>query len=51
LESQTDSRAHKLYQKLIKHEELSEDKLKEGLSGKERVIGRIEAAIEVFSGK
>jgi len=51
LESQTDSRVQKLYEKLIKDEELSEDKLKEGLSGKERVIGRIEASIEVFSGK
>jgi len=50
LESQTNSRVKNLYERLVKHEELSEEKLKEGLSGKDRVIGRIEAAIKVFSG-
>ena len=41
----------KLYKDLLKHEEFSEGKLIEGLSGKPRVIGRIEAARTIFSEK
>ncbi len=35
---------------LQEHEEFSDEKLKEGLSGKPRVIGRLSAAEEIFSG-
>jgi hypothetical protein len=38
-------------QKLLNHEEFSEEKLSEGLSGKPRVIGRIVAAVEIFGGQ
>jgi uncharacterized protein DUF262 len=50
LESITGSRIKLLYQKMLDHEEFSEAKLSEGLSGKTRVIGRINAAKKVFSG-
>lgn len=40
-----------LYRKLKVHEEFTERKLSEGLSGKPRVIGRIKAAKRIFSGK
>ena len=36
------------YEKLLKHEDFSDQKLSEGLSGKTRVIGRIDAAINIF---
>lgn len=37
------------YNTLLQHEEFSEQKLSEGLSGKLRVIGRLDAAINTFS--
>jgi hypothetical protein len=51
LEGQSANRVKSLYHELLKHEELSEPKLSEGLSGKARVIGRMEAAKAVMSGK
>jgi hypothetical protein len=51
LESQTPTRVQHLYNRLLAHEELSEEKLSEGLSGKLRVIGRLEAAIQVLCGQ
>ena len=39
-----------LYKKLLSHEELSEEKLKEGIAGKPRVLGRIAAAESIMSG-
>jgi len=38
------------YQQLLEHNEFSENKLLEGLSGKARVIGRMDAAIGAFAG-
>lgn len=49
LKSLTDLNVQKLYQKLLNHEEFSEKKLIEGLSGKERVINRLNASIGIFS--
>jgi len=37
------------YESLLKHDEFSEQKLSEGLSGKQRVINRIDAAITTFA--
>jgi hypothetical protein len=37
------------YNALLQHEEFSDQKLSEGLSGKLRVIGRLDAAIDAFS--
>lgn len=37
------------YQHLLTHDEFSEQKLLEGLSGKTRVIGRMKAAIDAFA--
>lgn len=37
------------YQRLLEHDEFSEQKLLEGLSGKTRVIGRLSAAIDAFA--
>ncbi len=41
--------AVKRYQRLLEHDEFSEQKLLEGLSGKTRVIGRMNAAIDAFA--
>ena len=49
LEQMTDEQINTRYQKLIENPEFSEIKLREGLSGKSRVIGRISAAIEIFA--
>jgi hypothetical protein len=51
IESQPTSNIKTMYSKLLNHEEFSEQKLREGLSGKERVIGRINTAKAIFSGK
>jgi hypothetical protein len=51
LESQSPKQVKALYKNLQKHDEFSEQKLSEGLSGKPRVIGRINAAKTIFSGK
>ena len=40
-----------MYDKLLVEEEFSEKKLREGLAGKERVIGRMNTAKRVFSGQ
>jgi len=37
------------YSSLFQHEEFSDQKLSEGLSGKLRVTGRLDAAINIFS--
>jgi len=46
----TDLDTQKLYQELLKHEEFSEKKLSEGLSGRPRVVNRLNASIKIFSG-
>ena len=51
LEAQPLSKVKELYNKLLTHEELSEEKLREGLSGKTRVRGRLSTAIKIFSGR
>ncbi len=51
VESQPTSRIKAMYDKLLTQEEFSEEKLREGLAGKERVIGRINTAKSVFSGQ
>jgi hypothetical protein len=48
VETYSSQKLDTLYQKLLKHEEFSETKLSEGLSGKTRVINRIDAAISIF---
>lgn len=50
LESQLDSVAKSLFKRLQGHEEFSEEKLREGLSGKARVIGRLSVAEKIFAG-
>lgn len=51
VESQPNTNVNKMYKKLLKDEELTDDKLREGLAGKDRVIGRISAAKRIFSGQ
>lgn len=51
LEAQPSHKVKDLYSKLMSHEELSEEKLVEGLSGRTRVMGRLSAAIDIFSGR
>ncbi len=51
VESQPTSRIKAMYDKLLAQEEFSEKKLREGLSGKERVIGRMSIAKGIFSGR
>lgn len=43
------SQAQALFKRLQEHEEFSEEKLSEGLSGKSRVIGRMKASKKIFS--
>lgn len=50
LEAQTSGKVKGLCEKLLSHEELSEEKLSEGLSGKARVIDRLTAAKQTLSG-
>lgn len=49
LKSLTDLKIQKLYQDLLGHDEFSEKKLSEGLSGKARVVNRLMASIKIFS--
>jgi uncharacterized protein with ParB-like and HNH nuclease domain len=51
LEAQPTSKVKELYNRLLAHEELTEEKLIEGLSGKTRVINRLSTAINIFSGR
>ncbi len=48
LENEQSATAKAKYETLLRNDEFSEAKLSEGLSGKLRVVGRIEAAIQVF---
>ena len=51
LESIPDAKVRQLHAALLRHEEFSEQKLIEGLSGKQRVIGRINAARQILAGQ
>ena len=51
LESIADARVRELHRSLLDNDEFSEERLVEGLSGRQRVIGRINAAHEVLSGR
>jgi len=51
VESQPTSNIKAMYDKLLAHEEFSDKKLREGLSAKDRVIGRMSTAKRVFSGR
>jgi len=48
LSAESPKKIKELYRQLQNHEELSEEKLSEGLSGKQRVIARITAAKQIF---
>lgn len=50
LESQPEYIVESYFKKLQDNEEFSDEKLREGLSGKQRVIARLSAAKEIFSG-
>lgn len=49
--NQNHQKLNMYYEQLISHEEFSEVKLLEGLSGKQRVIGRLKASKEIFAGR
>ena len=49
LKGLTELDVQKLHQELLNHEEFSEKKLSEGLSGKARVVNRLTASIKIFS--
>ncbi len=49
LESQPNPHVQSMYRELLEHEEFSEQRLSEGLSGKPRVIARMSAAQAIFS--
>ena len=51
VEKQTTVRIKDMYDKLLGEEEFSETKLREGIAGKERVIGRMNTAKRVFLGR
>jgi len=51
LYKQPNSKIHAMYQHLLAQDEFSDKQLREGLSGKERVKGRISTAKRVFSGQ
>ncbi|GAF80954.1 unnamed protein product, partial [marine sediment metagenome] len=51
IDSKPTSSIKAMYVKLLEQEEFSEKKLREGLAGKDRVIGRMNTAKRVFSGQ
>jgi len=51
VEGQNRSSLQNMYQQLTSHEEFSEERLREGLAGKQRVIGRMSVATAIFSGR
>ena len=51
IESISDTKVRALHKNLLKDSEFSEEQLVEGLSGKQRVIGRINAARKAFSSR
>lgn len=51
LETQNQDAIQSLYDKMTDHYEFSEQRLREGLAGKERVIARISTAKKIFSGQ
>jgi len=51
LESISDTQVYKMYETLLKQDEFSEENLMADLSGKTRLIGRIDVARAIFSGK
>ncbi len=51
VEAVSDSQAQNMMANLLRHPEFTEEKLVEGLSGKTRLIRRIDAARKAFSGK
>ncbi|MFC1935558.1 DUF262 domain-containing protein [Chloroflexota bacterium] len=51
LERRTNTQIRELYETLLRSEEFSEDRLREGLSGRPRVLGRMSTAERVFSGQ
>jgi len=51
VESQPKSTVQAMYKKLLTEKEFSEQRLSEGLAGKDRVIGRMSTAKRVFSGR
>jgi len=50
LESQLNTNIQAMYERLKEEDEFSDEKLREGLSGRDRVVGRISTAKRVFSG-
>jgi len=50
LESQPTTAVKAMYEKLLTEEEFSDEKLREGIAGKDRVIARMNTAKRVFSG-
>lgn len=51
LDKRSPTQVSTLFKEMLEHEEFSEQKLSEGLSQKERVLGRLDAAKRVFSGQ
>ncbi len=51
LETRPDHEIRSMYDNLLQSEEFSDDKLREGLSGTQRVLGRMSAAELIFSGQ
>lgn len=50
LEKLPDHAIRSMYNRLLQSEAFSEEKLKEGLAGTQRVRGRISTAVRIFSG-
>lgn len=50
VESQPTAKIRAMYAELLKEDEFSEERLREGLAGRSRVKGRMSAAKRVFSG-
>ena len=51
LEAQSKTQTRAMYDELLNSEEFSDERLREGLSGRPRVLGRMSAAVRVFSGQ
>ena len=51
LETLPQKRLRQMYEELLNSEDFSDERLREGLSGRQRVLGRMSTAEQVFSGR
>ena len=51
LETHSNTQIRQMYDELLRSDEFADERLREGLSGRPRVLGRLSTAVRVFSGQ